>query len=260
METGAITANIDVAQVTLYVFWVFFAGLVWYLRQEDRREGYPLEDDVTGRYARDPWLFLPQPKTFVLAHGHGKVSVPNKDRDTRAIAAKRDWPYSGSPLRPTGNPMKDGVGPASWAARADRPDVTAHGDPKIVPLRAASDFHIAAGETDPRGLRIIGCDDRLAGEVVDAWVDRSEHLIRYLEVRTGPRKRRTRLVPMNFCVLKRVRGGKAFLVHAITSEQFDDVPVIANEDQVTFLEEEKIMAYFGGGLLYATPGREESLL
>ena len=26
MPTGQITAHIDVAQVTLYVFWVFFAG------------------------------------------------------------------------------------------------------------------------------------------------------------------------------------------------------------------------------------------
>ena len=50
MEIGAITSNIDVAQVVLYVFWIFFAGLIFYLRQEDRREGYPLEADVeTGR-------------------------------------------------------------------------------------------------------------------------------------------------------------------------------------------------------------------
>lgn len=38
---GAITSYIDVAQVTLYVFWIFFAGLLFYLLRENKREGYP---------------------------------------------------------------------------------------------------------------------------------------------------------------------------------------------------------------------------
>ena len=33
------------AQVVLYAFWIFFAGLILYLRREDKREGYPLESD-----------------------------------------------------------------------------------------------------------------------------------------------------------------------------------------------------------------------
>ena len=45
MQAGEITGYIDVAQVTLYAFWVFFAGLIIYLRSEDKREGYPLESD-----------------------------------------------------------------------------------------------------------------------------------------------------------------------------------------------------------------------
>ena len=64
--TGSLVGNIDVAQVVLYAFWLFFAGLIWYLRQEDRREGYPLEEDVTGRYNKSPWLFVPPKKTFLL--------------------------------------------------------------------------------------------------------------------------------------------------------------------------------------------------
>ena len=32
-------AYMDVAQVTLYVFWIFFACLIFYLRREDKREG-----------------------------------------------------------------------------------------------------------------------------------------------------------------------------------------------------------------------------
>ena len=38
MSTGAITHYIDVAQLTLYVFWIFFAGLVYYLHRENKRE------------------------------------------------------------------------------------------------------------------------------------------------------------------------------------------------------------------------------
>ena len=34
MQTGAITGYIDVAQIALYVFWVFFAGLIYYLQRE----------------------------------------------------------------------------------------------------------------------------------------------------------------------------------------------------------------------------------
>jgi photosynthetic reaction center H subunit len=33
--------------------------------------------------------------------------------------------------------------------------------------------------------------------------------------------------------------------------------VIKNPEQITLLEEEKIMAYFGAGTLYATPQRQE---
>ena len=40
---GSITGYIDVPQLVLYAFWIFFAALIYYLRQEDKREGYPLE-------------------------------------------------------------------------------------------------------------------------------------------------------------------------------------------------------------------------
>ena len=35
--------NVDLAQISLYAFWLFFAGLVIYLQRENMREGYPLE-------------------------------------------------------------------------------------------------------------------------------------------------------------------------------------------------------------------------
>ena len=80
MIRGAI-GNLDVAQVVLYAFWLFFAGLIWYLRGEDRREGYPLEES-NGRLRDHDFVLIPAPKTFSLANGK-KVQAPNYVADTR---------------------------------------------------------------------------------------------------------------------------------------------------------------------------------
>ncbi len=257
MQTGAFTAYIDVAQITLYVFWIFFAGLIWYIRQEDRREGYPLENDLTGEYNRDPWLFVPASKTFNLPHGRGSVSVPDLSRrDTRTLAGERTGRAPGSPIVPTGDPLLAGVGPGSWAERADLPDLTATGANKIVPLRSDGEFYLASEDPDPRGMEVIGCDGEVAGTISDVWIDRSECLIRYLEVSIGKgAKARSVLLPVNFTVF---RKGYAY-VHAITAAQFGKVPGIKSPDTVTLLEEEKVMAYYGAGTLYATPRRQEPL-
>ena len=39
----------DIPALVLTLFTLFFLGLMIYLRREDRREGYPIEDDVSGR-------------------------------------------------------------------------------------------------------------------------------------------------------------------------------------------------------------------
>ena len=49
MQVGAITGYIDLAQILLYAFWIFFAGLIYYLARESHREGYPMESDSLGR-------------------------------------------------------------------------------------------------------------------------------------------------------------------------------------------------------------------
>lgn len=264
METGAITAYIDVAQVTLYAFWVFFALLLFYIRQEDRREGYPLEADQSGAFNRDDWLFLPPAKTFLLPHGHGEVSVPNDRRDNtdRPVPGVKIANFSGAPYVPTGNnPMLDSIGPGSWAERSDTPDLSHDGKAKIVPLRVASDFAVAEGETNPVGLRVVGYDLVVAGTVSDVWVDRSEQMLRYLEVTTevGDAPRQI-LAPINFGVFRKTKNGeRIFYVHALRGEQFAMVPGTKQADSVSFLEEDRITAYFGSGLLYADPSRQEPL-
>lgn len=248
--------GIDFAVISVFTFFIFFVGLILYLRREDRREGYPLEEDASGR-VRTPGgiLFTAQPKTFRLPAG-GTLTVPNKNRDRRPLAARRTSVAPGSPLVPTGNPLADGVGPAAYAERAKVPDVTAHGDLKIVPMRVATNFSIAAGDPDPRGMLVMGADNAVAGSVSDVWVDRAEWTIRYLEVALNGGG--SVLLPITGCLIKKAR--RHVLVDAITAAQFDGVPKLASPDQVTFYEEERIVAYYGGGYLYATPSRTEPWL
>ena len=255
MGTGAVTSYIDVAQITLYVFWIFFAGLVWYLRREDRREGYPLESDPSGRAKDEGFLFIPEPKTFHLPHG-GTYSAPSGHRDTRPIKAERAAAWPGAPLVPTGNPMVDGVGPASWAERADEPDMTFENHVKIRPMRSDKALYLASEDPDPRGMEVVGADGDVAGKIRDVWVDHAEMIIRYYEVRlAGEQRDRDRLLPSNCVVIK---NGKVH-VNSILGEQFVDVPRTASPDQVTLREEDKIMGYYAGGRLYATPYRAEPL-
>ena len=258
MQIGAITGYFDVAQITLYAFWVFFAGVVFYCRREDKREGYPLMPDrPSPRTLVEGFPPTPPAKVFILGHG----GMHESRAAERAIAAVPTGPYPGSPLEPTGNPMVDGVGPAAWAMRTDQPDVGFDDRlPKIVPLRVATDFFLAEEDPDPIGMPVYGADRLMAGTCVDAWIDRAEVIIRYLEVEitgvTGPRRV---LVPMNLVQI--IIGARAQIrVASILAEQFANIPVLRNPDQVTLLEEDMIVGYFGGGKLYATPARLGPLL
>ena len=254
MGTGAFTQYIDVAQITLYVFWFFFIGLIWYLRREDRREGYPLEVDGQGMSSHSV-LFIPDPKTFNLPHG-GTVVAPDLKADTRPIKASRRVEYPGTPLEPTGDPMADAVGPASYAERSDEPDRTFDGQVKIVPMASDAHFYVAEEDPDPRGMDVLGADGEVAGAVTEIWVDRAETCIRYYELKlAGVTRNANRLLPVN-CVL--INDNKVG-VNSILASQFAGVPRTKNPDQVTLLEEDKIMGYYAGGRLYATPQRQEPL-
>ncbi len=258
MPTGAITSHIDVAQVVLYAFWIFFAALIFFLRREDRREGYPLTREPSGVRENPGDLTFPLQKTYRLFHG-GSVTAPRAERDSRAIKAKASESEAGSPLIPTGNPMLDGVGPAAYALRANKPDLTFGGLPRIVPMRVATDFKVDDKDPDPRGMPVVGADGVTGGIVRDIWVDRSESLIRYLEVETAGSGGLSRvLLPMPFAQIDGRR--QAVKVISILGSQFASVPEIANPNQVTLLEEDRIVAYYGGGTLYATPARQEPLL
>jgi photosynthetic reaction center H subunit len=130
------------------------------------------------------------------------------------------------------------------------------GSPMILPLRVATDHGISPHDTDPRGFAVVGCDGQRAGSVGEAWVDRSEPQVRYLEVTLDAGG--TVLLPSGF--VRYDMGKRRVKVAAITAAQFAGAPRLANRDQVTKLEEDRITAYFASGHLYATPARSEPLL
>jgi len=59
---------IDGAQIALYAFWLFFAGLIIYIRREDKREGYPL---ISPQGPREGWPPVPEKKTYIYRPHHG---------------------------------------------------------------------------------------------------------------------------------------------------------------------------------------------
>jgi len=281
MFTGAFTSYIDLAQVALYAFWLFFAGLIFYLRREDRREGYPLMRDPADRSGRpggDVIPFIPEPKTFALADGGTATSgrpdnrKPNADR----FAA---WP--GAPLNPRGDAMRAEVGPGSYAEREDKPELTVEGQPLFAPLRVDTAHWVDPEDPDPRGMTVVGADERSAGTVFDIWVDRAEPQIAYLEValeRAGASEGAAQgseggaeegggatpaaldrvLVPINFAHFR--PSERKVEVDSLMADHFASVPRLKNPDRATKLEEDRIMAYYAAGTLYAEPSRVEPLL
>ena len=256
---GAITGYIDVAQLALYAFWIFFAGLIFYLRREDKREGYPLRSERSGSIIVQGFPPVPLPKTFLLPDG-STVMAPRPEPVLPPVLARAAEPWAGAPLVPMGDPLVDAIGPASYAQRADMPDMMYGGqEPRLVPLRADSAFFLAEEDPDPRGMIVIGADNRQAGTVTDAWIDRTEVIVRYLEVRVDyAGAGRSVLVPMTMLKIDPLR--RRIHVRAIMAEQFLGVPALRDPDRVTLREEDQIMGYYGGGTLYATAARAEPVL
>jgi photosynthetic reaction center H subunit len=258
MIPGAIAGTIDVAQLALIAFAIFFLGLVYHLRREDKREGYPLEDPApNGR----PLVGFPlppaRPKVFRTMHS-GQEEMPHEEPQGPLNAVPTS-PVPGMPLVPVGNPLLAGVGPGAWAMRRDEPLMTHEGHPQVAPLRRMAGWHVTDGDADPRGMVVIAADGIAVGEVVELWLDHGVKILRYLEVAlsaaTGPR---LVLLPIYYTDIRKRR--REIRVKAIMSNQFADVPVLRNPDQITAREEDRVNAYYCGGLFYATPERAEPVI
>ncbi len=254
MGTGAITQYVDVAQLVLYAFWLFFAGLIYYLIRENHREGYPMDTD---RGIIEGWPPTPAAKTYRMADGRN-VQVPRDEAPHPVTNSQRVYRSPASPLEPVGNPLTSGMGPGAWTHRPDHADLDHHGEPKIMPLSMAAGYGVSERDPDPRGMALLDAYGDIAGMVRDLWIDRGEMMFRYLEAEVPLRAGGTRrvLVPMPFARINE----QGVRVYALLARQFEDVPATRHNDRVTLLEEERIGAYYGGGTLYAEPHRAEPLV
>jgi photosynthetic reaction center H subunit len=252
----------DLAALSLYAFFAFFLVLVLWLHREGKREGYPLISDRPHKPLRTPiegFPATPDAKTFVLPHGHGVVSAPGThvaERDMSTLLTPYDA-FPGASQVANADPMQNGLGAASYALRADTPDITwDEGDPKIVPLRAAPGWTVAEDDPEIRGRPVMGLDDKVAGTVVDLWVDKSDVLLRYVEVEVIGSGKRV-LIPLG---LVHWWGDGPVKCDTATTAQIAAAPTTAHPERVTLREEDRISGYFGGGELYATPDRVEPLV
>ncbi len=268
MNHAYIVGTFDVAELAFLLFFGFFVALVFYLNRESRREGYPLEEEEDGKVLPGS-LFDGEKKTFQLPNGRGTYTPEDVARDDINVPAVQAFRAAGAPWVPTGNAMKDGMGPAAFANRSKYPDLTFDGRPRIVPIADSHELIVSPQDPQLIGWPVVAADGVTAGKVSDIWVDQAEHIIRYLEIETNSGKKV--LAPMMVAVVH----GNSLLsmvlpttnnepeyveIDAITAAQFDDVPGLESPRIISRYEEDRIQAYFGGGYMYATPERSEAWL
>jgi photosynthetic reaction center H subunit len=259
MQAGTYLTSIDYATVSIYAFWLFFAGLVLYLNRESKREGYPLvtpgkpKQNLEGGFPG-----MPEPKTFLLANGT-TVQAPKHEveREIAMIPMDRS---AGSPMIPTGDPLVDGVGPAAYVMRGMHPAVLHDdGTPAIVPLRLAPGFSVDEADPDPRGFDVLDADGVVAGKCVDVWLDKSEMIFRYIEVAVATDMgERTMMYPVPLIKVDSARG--VVRVRTLLAKHFAKAPTLSYRDSITLREEDMVSAYCAGGQLYAKPERSEPCL
>lgn len=252
---GVFTQQIDLAQVLIVAFVLFFVGLVYYIRGEDKREGYPLEEAIPELGHRIVgWPNPPAPKTYKLLEG-GTVTLPH-EYERRELKAKPREFFPGAPLYPVGEPLLAGIGPGSFALRRDEPFVMLDGSPQLEPLRKAEEYTCVDPDMDPRGRRLLGADMKDVGLVTDVWFDKGSKVPRYLEVRLNS-DAGTRLVPFFYASIR--RKAKAVVVDCLKASQFTLAPELRESEMITAREEDRINGFYAGGHMYSTPLKEALL-
>lgn len=256
MPHVSFTQQIDIPEMLLVFFVIFFLGLVYHLRQEDKREGYPLDSDHTrrtgGRVKVVGFPPMPKPKVFLRKFGEPVLAPgPRRERDLAGIAVP-SHAFHGAPIVPTGDPLVDGIGPASYVLKEEVPDMMWHGEPNIVPLRKLPEHAIEGTETSPIGMDVVTRDGVRVGTVCDVWINVAELFGRYFEVQVMPQFGNDRVIlPVAFADLR--PRDKMAVVGMLTAPQFAKVPRLALPDIITFREEDRINAYYAGGYLYSKP-------
>lgn len=242
---GAITEHLDAVQLITGAFFAFFAGLIYYLRREDKREGYPLLDVSPQRTSIEGFPAMPPVKVYKLLEG-GETTMPHRTEPSlmRGLPVQR---HLGAPLVPVGDPMLAEIGPGAYPMRKDAP-LMAQGAPQVRPMRLATDWRVARGETDPRGMRVFDAARHEVGTVTDLWVDRGVKILRYLEVQLDDPQEPPVLVPLYRTDVRAKR--RAVLIRAMLAGHLRQAPRLSTPDEITAREEDQVNAYFSAAPMY----------
>ena len=249
MNFGAITQQIDLAQLLVVAFVLFFFGLVYYIRGEDKREGYPLVE--AGSRANHEIVGFPttrEPKTYERLEG-STVTLP-QEYERRDLPARPREPFPGAPLYPVGEPLIAGVGPGAYTLRRDEPFVMHDGSPQLEPLRKATDYSCVDPDLDPRGRRVFAADLKPVGRVTDIWIDKGSKILRYIEVAIDGDPQ-PRLLPIFYANVP--RDSDMLTMTVLKAAQVALAPVLKSPDTITAREEDRVNAFFAGGHMYSTP-------
>ena len=243
-----LSEQIDLAEVLLILFGFFFAALIFYLRREDKREGYPLEDEIpeTGRYYLgfpDP----PPPKTYHKLDG-GSTVLPQTYAPA-PLKARPRFGFGGAPLYPEGNPLLAGIGPGAYVLRRDTPFLLMDGSLQVAPMRNAEGFRPVEPEMDARGMEVFGSDNMPVGRIRDLWIDKGVKITRYLEIMMEAGE--SRLMPVFYAMID--FKGRTIRIENMKAAQVADAPILRDSETVTAREEDQINGYFAGGYLYSVP-------
>ena len=249
MNFGAFTQQIDLAQLLIVAFVLFFFGLVYYIRGEDKREGYPLEEAIpTLGHRIVGFPTLREPKTYERLEG-GTVTLP-QEYERRELPVRPRAFFPGAPLYPVGEPLTAGVGPGAYTLRRAEPFVMADGSPQLEPLRKATDYTCVDPDLDPRGRRVFAADLKPVGRVTDIWIDKGSKILRYIEVALDGDPR-PRLLPIFYANVP--RDSDLLTTTVLKAAQFTLAPILKSPDTITAREEDRVNAFFAGGHMYSTP-------
>ena len=252
---GSFTQHIDLPQVLLVAFGLFFAALVVYLQGESKREGYPLEEAIpTVRHRIVGYPDMPPKKTYKLLDG--EVSVLPQEYERRDLSASVRSRAPGMPIYPVGDPLLAGIGPGSYTLRRDEPWTMHDGTLQLEPLREATDYTCVDPDLDPRGMVVFGSDFKRAGVVFDLWIDKESKILRYIEISLEGAAER-RLVPIFYAVIS--GRAKEIRVTCLKADQLAKAPILRDPDSITAREEDRVNGFFAGGHMYSRPFKEALL-
>lgn len=255
MAPGDLGGGVDVAQLCVVAFFLFFIGLVLTLRREDKREGYPLKDPA-GRPDQLGFPEPPKPKVFHLMEG-GLTTAPHPEEE-EALPARPLALKPGFPLAPTADPLLGALGPAAFAQRKDEPLIMSEDKIQVLPLRLLPEWSLVWEDLDPRGMIVVGAEGTPYGTVADVWIDRSVKILRYLEIALDGVEAPARRViaPIYFADINPRR--KRVKLIGVPGRRLLEAPGLATGDRITAREEDRVNAFYAGAKFYAAEDRKRA--